>query len=80
MKQIKRKRAYTRPEFRFESFELDTPFASNCMAEKEDMRDLMSLGYFTEEMNCRIPGEMLDSTGKHDTICYHSNVIAAFTS
>ncbi|MCQ2507467.1 MAG: hypothetical protein MJ097_01605 [Dorea sp.] len=84
----KKKRPYVKPTMRFEAFDLERPYATNCMADKDDMNDLIELGYFTDEMNCMFLEEtrehpiLAKETKKsgHDTICYHSNVIAAFIS
>lgn len=84
----KKRRPYEKPTIRFESFELETPYATNCMADEDDMNDLIELGYFTDQMNCTLvegynelpKAAKIIKKPDNDTICYHSNVIAAFTS
>lgn len=84
----KKKRPYVKPSIRFESFEFETPYATNCMADEDDMNDLLELGYFTDVMNCvfveglyeNVKAARIVKKPDNDTICYHSNVIAAFMS
>ena len=72
------KRVYEKPMISVEVFDLDAPIAANCQANKEDMNSLMDMGYFNGEHTCKIDVEAID--WGDDTICYHSNVIKAFTS
>ncbi|MGN1445940.1 MAG: hypothetical protein ACI4WV_06540 [Eubacteriales bacterium] len=46
------------------------------MADRDDLDDLLSFGYFSAEDGCT---EVYNG-GKYDTICYHSNVQTAFYS
>lgn len=72
------KRVYEKPMISVEVLELDAPIAANCEAKKEDMNSLINLGYFDNEHTCR---KNIDAiVWGDDTICYHSNVIKAFTS
>ena len=73
------KKPYSKPMITVGAIQLDQPIAAGCLADADDMRSLMDLGYFTAERNCEntvgegtLPG--------YDTICYHSNVQTAFTS
>ena len=72
------KRVYEKPMISVEELHLDAPIATNCQADKEDMNSLIELGYFNEEHQCGINVDSID--WGDDTICYHSNVIKAFTS
>lgn len=72
------KRVYEKPMISVEVFDLDAPIAANCQANKEDMNSLIELGYFYSEGNCKIREDEI--IWGDDTICYHSNVIKAFTS
>lgn len=73
------KKPYSKPTIIVEAFQLDQPIAAGCNADRDDMNDLLELGYFTAEMNCGIP--VGDGTlPGYDTICYHSNIQTAFTS
>ena len=72
------KRVYEKPEISVEVLELDAPVAENCLADKEDMNSLMEFGYFDDKHKCGINVDTID--WGDDTICYHSNVINAFTS
>lgn len=69
------KRKYTKPMMAVESFKLDHPIAANCNADYEDVKSLIDIGYFGE--SCKFYWQ--DSIG-YDTVCYHSNVLTAFTS
>ncbi len=75
------KKEYRKPFIYLESIRMDHPSALACQADEDDMHALISLGYFTEDMNCEFfyRDDMLDGSG-NDTICYHSNVQAAFLS
>ncbi|MDD5969834.1 MAG: hypothetical protein PUC17_10250 [Anaerostipes sp.] len=72
------KRVYEKPMISVEVLELDAPIAANCQADKDDMNSLMELGYFNGEHTCGLDVDAID--WGDDTICYHSNVIKAFTS
>lgn len=72
------KRVYEKPMISVEVFDLDAPIAANCQANKEDMNSLIELGYFNGEHTCLTNVDAID--WGDDTICYHSNVIKAFTS
>lgn len=72
------KRVYEKPMISVEELHLDTPIATNCQADKEDMNSLMELGYFNAGHPCSINTDAIE--WGDDTICYHSNVIKAFTS
>lgn len=73
------KKPYSKPTIIVEAFQLDQPIAAGCNADRDDMNDLLELGYFTAEMNCGI--SVGDGTlPGYDTICYHSNIQKAFTS
>lgn len=71
------KRVYEKPMISVEVLELDAPIAVNCIADKDDMNSLIDLGYFADE-TCLIREDQIE--WGDDTICYHSNVIQAFTS
>lgn len=74
------KKPYSKPTITVEAIQLDQPIAAGCTANRDDMKSLIELGYFTAERNCSItiPGE--GTLPGYDTICYHSNVQTAFTS
>lgn len=74
------KKPYSKPTIVIEAFQLDQPIAAGCTADYDDMRDLLTFGYFTEERVCeiKVPGE--GPIQGYDTICYHGNVQVAFTS
>ena len=74
------KRIYEKPMISVEELHLDAPIAANCEAKKEDMNSLMELGYFNADRACKIPQDAILWGDSNDTICYHSNVIKAFTS
>lgn len=62
--------------------------ATNCNADKEDIKDLMDLGFFNPERTCEdylLPNGGVDYDGDgyaddYDTVCYHSNIQTAFLS
>lgn len=72
------KKVYSKPLISVEVLTLDQPIALNCVADKEDMRSLMELGYYTEKENCIINTDSIE--WGDDTICYHSNIQQAFLS
>lgn len=72
------KKVYEKPMISVEELHLDAPIASNCQADAEDMSSLMEFGYFDDSHNCQIREDAIE--WGNDTICYHSNVIQAFTS
>lgn len=73
------KKPYSKPTIVVEAFQLDQPIAAGCTADYDDMRDLITMGYFTAEKTCETPvGE--GTLPGYDTICYHGNVQTAFTS
>jgi hypothetical protein len=88
------KKSYSKPLISVEVLTLDQPIANICTADRQDVKDLMSFGYFSSDRSCEMwigPGEngqgglidwdcdgSWDST--HDSVCYHSNVQTAFTS
>lgn len=72
------KRVYEKPMISVEVLELDAPIAANCEADKDDMNSLIELGYFNTEHTCMLDVDSI--AWGDDTICYHSNVIKAFTS
>lgn len=72
------KKVYSKPMISVELLSLDQPIALNCIADKDDVKSLMELGYYTTEMNCNIKD--VDVKWGNDTICYHSNVQTAFLS
>lgn len=72
------KKVYSKPMISVELLSLDQPIALNCIADKDDVKSLMELGYYTTEMNCNIKD--VDVEWGNDTICYHSNVQTAFLS
>lgn len=76
------KKPYSKPRIAVESMELDQPIAAGCNADFDDVRGLMEMGYFTQEMNCdiQVPASGPIFPDGNDTICYHSNVQIAFTS
>ncbi|MCI5700990.1 MAG: hypothetical protein MR308_11535 [Lachnospiraceae bacterium] len=75
------KRVYEKPMISVEELFLDAPIAlTNCEADPEDMNSLMELGYFNPERSCTIVQDEIQWSSTNDTICYHSNVIKAFTS
>lgn len=74
------KRVYEKPMISVEELHLDAPIATNCEANKDDMNSLIDLGYFNADKNCNICEDAILWGSSHDTICYHSNVIKAFTS
>lgn len=70
------KQPYSKPTIATGEIRLDQPVALDCIADFDDMRDLITLGYFGE---CDIP--FIDGMlPEYDTICYHSNVQKAFLS
>ena len=72
------KKTYSKPTIIVDAIQLDQPIAAGCVADFDDVRGLIELGYFAADA-CSIPvgdGTLPD----HDTICYHSNVQVAFTS
>ncbi len=72
------KQPYSKPTIATEEIRLDQPVALDCIADFDDMRDLIDLGYFGDS-SCGI--RFIDGTlPGYDTICYHSNVQKAFTS
>lgn len=75
------KKPYSKPTIVVEAFQLDQPIAAGCIADFDDVRSLVELGYFGEG-SCSFPfveGEP-SIPPQYDTICYHSNVQVAFTS
>ena len=72
------KKVYSKPLISVEVLTLDQPIALNCVADKQDMKDVMGFGYFTQEWNCATDTDSIEWDG--DTICYHSNVTQAFLS
>ena len=76
------KKVYEKPSIYVETLELDMPIAAGCEADKEDMEDVMVLGYFTVELMCRKSDDKYINppNGDEDTICYHSNAQTAFFS
>lgn len=76
------KKAYSKPTLYVEEIQLDLPIASTCSANKDDMKDLIELGVFTEDRNCWCPIEEDGSIPgfPNTTVCYHSNVQTAFLS
>ena len=74
------KRVYEKPMISVEELHLDAPIALNCKADKEDMLSLIDLGYFDDSHKCTIKEDAIIWGDNVDTICYHSNVIQAFTS
>lgn len=71
------KQPYSKPIIVTEEIRLDKPIALDCIADFDDVRDLVDLGYFGD--SCGIPFVEGTLPG-YDTICYHSNVQKAFTS
>lgn len=82
------KKTYSKPQIYVESFAMDRPIALNCSGDFEDIRSLQEFGYFMPSKNCAtnlLPTGGFDYDGDgiadgHDTVCYHSNVLMAFTS
>lgn len=70
------KKLYSKPTITVETMQLDQPLCATCMADRDDLDDLISFGYFASEGEC---AEVYNG-GKYDTICYHSNVQTAFFS
>ena len=73
------KQPYSKPVIAVESLFLDMPIAANCLADKQDMEDLMGFGYFNADKQCAINFDK-DVDWGNDTVCVHSNVQTAFTS
>ena len=73
------KQPYDKPKIFVESLTLDMPIAANCIADKDDMNSLISLGYFNAEKSCSFYYDEVDF-GDTDTVCVHSNIQTAFTS
>ena len=86
------KKAYGKPLVSVEVMSLDQPIAANCVADKDDVKGMMMVGYFVQEYECaycEVAGGF-DATGDgvadpefnwgNDTICYHSNIQQAFLS
>ena len=73
------KKTYAKPQISVESMAMDHPIAVGCIANFDDMYDLISFGYFGEN-NRGIQCAFEYTDGGHDTICYHSNVQNAFLS
>lgn len=72
------KKPYSKPTIIVEAFQLDQPIAAGCIADFDDVRSLVELGYFADN-TCR--NQFVDGTlPGYDTICYHSNIQKAFTS
>lgn len=72
------KREYSKPTIYVEPMIMDTPIALGCTADKEDMKALVTLGYFTQNEACSF--NINDIDWGDDTICYHGNVQTAFYS
>ena len=73
------KQPYSKPTIATGEIRLDQPVALDCIADFDDMRDLITLGYFGDPNSCGIPFVEGTLPG-YDTICYHSNVQKAFLS
>lgn len=77
-----KKLPYEKPSVYVEELMLDRPIATNCFdgldeaAYKADMEYLLDRNYF-ESGGCSRPFKDGES---HDTICYHSYTVFAFTS
>ena len=74
------KKPYGKPTITVGAIQLDQPIAVGCTADRDDMRSLLELGYFTAEMNCGIQIYGDGPVQGFDTICYHSNIQTAFMS
>ena len=82
------RRNYEKPMIAFDELTLDTPIATGCSAEAiDDAKDLIALGYFGVERNCRttIAGdEALDEIEvpmlKDNKLCYYTAALMLFTS
>lgn len=78
-----KKLPYEKPSVYVEELMLDRPIATNCFdgpneaAYKADMEYLLSRNYFGSGDGCSRP--FVDGES-HDTICYHSYTVFAFTS
>ena len=73
------KKKYEKPMISVEELQMDAPIALNCEADKDDMYDLIELGYFGDaSCDIKVTGNV-DYPG-YDTICYHSNIYMPFTS
>lgn len=70
------KKLYSKPTITVETMQLDQPLCATCMADRDDLDDLLSFGYFSAEDGCK----NVYSGEKYDTICYHSNIQTAFSS
>lgn len=74
------KQPYSKPIVIVEKYSMDMPIAANCIADFDDMNDLIDFGYFGEnDRGLKCGFEYVDGEG-HDTICYHSNVQNPFLS
>ncbi len=74
------KKTYSKPTIIVGAIQLDQPIAAGCMADFDDMRSMIEMGYFTAEGACDHPVPGNGPIQGFDTICYHSNVQTAFTS
>lgn len=72
------KKPYSKPTITVEAIQLDRPIAAGCTANRDDMNSLIELGYFADSTCGILVGD--GTLPDYDTICYHSNVLTAFTS
>lgn len=73
------KKPYSKPTITVGAIQLDQPMAVGCVADFDDIKSLMDLGYFGDQETCSIVFDENKPSG-YDTVCYHSNVQTAFTS
>lgn len=73
------KKPYIKPMITVERLMIDQPMAVGCVADFDDIKSLMDLGYFGDQETCGIVFDENKPNG-YDTVCYHSNVQTAFTS
>ena len=73
------KKPYNPPTITVEDIRLDQPIALNCVADFDDVKSLLDMGYFAAELNC---SKFVDKNTNqpYDTICYHSSIQKAFLS
>ena len=84
------KKTYTKPLISVEEMSLTQSISTmvNCTADRDDVLALMELKYFSSDRGCvRLlaanGGIDYDHDGVGDeftTVCYHSNMLQAFTS
>ena len=72
------KKKYSKPTVAVESLALNQPIALNCLADFDDVRSLIDIGYFGDESTCDLTYDEVEFG--NDTVCYHSNVHTAFLS